>query len=74
MTDKTESLIKMTIHELLEALDPNLFWQIHRSTLVNVNAISDVKRDLRGRLSVKLKTRPEALAVSQPYACRFRHM
>ncbi len=74
MTDKVESLINMTIRELLDALDPHVFWQIHRSTLVNVNAISDVKRDLRGRLSVKLKTRPEALAVSQPYASRFRHM
>ena len=74
MTDKAESLINMTIRELLDALDPHLFWQIHRSTLVNVNAISDVKRDLRGRLSVKLKARPEALAVSQPYMSRFRHM
>ena len=74
MTDKAESLINMTIRELLDALDPHVFWQIHRSTLVNVNAISDVKRDLRGRLSVKLKARPEALPVSQPYACRFRHM
>lgn len=74
MTDKAESLINMTIRELLDALDPHVFWQIHRSTLVNVNAISDVKRDLRGRLSVKLKARPEVLPVSQPYACRFRHM
>lgn len=74
MTDQAESLINMTIRELLEALDPHVFWQIHRSTIVNVNAISDVKRDLRGRLSVKLKSRPEALPVSQPYACRFRHM
>ena len=74
MTDHAESLINMTIRELLEALDPHVFWQIHRSTLVNVNAISDVKRDLRGRLSVKLKARPETLPVSQPYASRFRHM
>lgn len=74
MTAKTESLIKKTIRELLEELDPNLFWQIHRSTLVNVTAIADVKRDLRGRLSVKLKARPETLAVSQPYEYRFRHM
>ena len=74
MTDHAESLINMTIRELLDALDPHVFWQIHRSTLVNVNAISDIKRDLRGRLSVKLKARPETLPVSQPYACRFRHM
>lgn len=74
MTAKAESLIKKTIRELLEELDPNLFWQIHRATLVNVTAIADVKRDLRGRLTVKLKARPETLAVSQPYEYSFRHM
>jgi DNA-binding LytR/AlgR family response regulator len=51
-----------------------LFWQIHRSTLVNVNAIAGVTRDLRGHLQVKLKQRAEALPVSESYTHLFRQM
>jgi DNA-binding LytR/AlgR family response regulator len=74
VTTGGESLIRKSLKELLEELDPNLFWQIHRSTIVNVNAISTVSRDLAGRLIVKLKGRKEALQVSQPYSHLFRQM
>jgi DNA-binding LytR/AlgR family response regulator len=74
VTTGGESLIRKSLKELLEELDPNLFWQIHRSTIVNVNAISTVSRDLAGRLIVKLKARKEALQVSQPYSHLFRQM
>jgi DNA-binding LytR/AlgR family response regulator len=55
-------------------LDPKVFWQIHRSTVVNVNAIAGVSRDLRGHLHVKLKQRKEALAVSESYVHLFKQM
>jgi DNA-binding LytR/AlgR family response regulator len=55
-------------------LDPALFWQIHRSTIINVNAIAGVSRDLAGHLIVKLKSRKETLPVSQPFAHLFRQM
>lgn len=74
VTTDGESLIRKSLKELLDELDPNLFWQIHRSTIVNVNAIGAVSRDLAGRLIVKLKDRKETLHVSQPYAHRFRQM
>ena len=61
----SESLIRKPIKELTDELDPNLFWQIHRSTLVNVNAIAGVTRDLRGHLQVKLKQRRKLLPVSE---------
>ena len=48
VTAGSESLIRKTIRELAAELDPELFWQIHRSTLVNANAIAGVTRDLRG--------------------------
>ena len=38
VTPSTESLIRKPIKELVDELDPDLFWQIHRSTLVNVTA------------------------------------
>jgi DNA-binding LytR/AlgR family response regulator len=47
---------------------------VHRGTIVNVNAISAVHRDLRGRLEVQLKQRAEALQVSATYAHLFRQM
>ena len=70
----SETLIRTSIRELVALVDPNLFWQIHRSTLVNVNAIAAVNRDLGGHLRVSLKRRPETLSVSEPYEHRFRSM
>ena len=74
MTADSELLIRRPIKELHEALDPQTFWQIHRSTLVNVNEIADVTRDLHGHLRVQLKSRKESLAVSEPYNHLFRQM
>ncbi|HET9340846.1 MAG TPA: LytTR family DNA-binding domain-containing protein [Casimicrobiaceae bacterium] len=51
-----------------------MFWQVHRSTLVNVNAITGGTRDLRGHLRLKLKNSKETLPVSEPYEHLFRHM
>jgi DNA-binding LytR/AlgR family response regulator len=73
-TADRELVIYRSIRELLESLDPAAFWQIHRGTIVNVNHIGGIARDFRGRLSVKLKRRPELLPVSAPYANRFRQM
>jgi DNA-binding LytR/AlgR family response regulator len=70
----SETLIRKTLRELTNELDPEVFWQIHRSTIVNANAISAAAHDLRGRLVVKLKARPETLEVSHPYAHLFRQM
>jgi len=69
-----ESLIRKTIKELTDELDPTSFWQIHRSTLVNVNAIESVVRDLRGHVQVRLKNRRELLPVSESCAHLFRSM
>jgi len=74
VTASSESLIRKSLKELLEELDPESFWQIHRSTIVNVSAIAGVSRDFAGRLFVKLKTRKETLPVSQLFAHRFKQM
>jgi DNA-binding LytR/AlgR family response regulator len=74
VTAAAQSLINKTIKELLEELDPEVFLQIHRGTIVNINAIAAIHRDLRGRLEVELKQRREALQVSASYAHLFRQM
>jgi DNA-binding response OmpR family regulator len=74
VTADQAALIRTPLKELLQALDPSVFWQIHRSTIVNVNAIEEVTRDMRGHLLLRLKSRKEALPVSQPFAHLFRQM
>jgi DNA-binding LytR/AlgR family response regulator len=74
VTPAAESLIKKPIKELTDELDPQQFWQIHRSTLVNVNSIAGVTRDIGGHLKLKLKQRPELLSVSEGYTHLFRQM
>lgn len=69
-----EALIRKPLKELVDELDPQQFWQIHRSTLVNVTAIAGANRDFRGRLQVKLKDRNESLLVAESYAHLFKQM
>jgi DNA-binding LytR/AlgR family response regulator len=73
-TAQVEALIRKPIKELVDELDPQLFWQIHRSTLVNVKAISEVTRDFRGRQIVLVKGHPEKLEVSRSYTGLFKGM
>jgi DNA-binding LytR/AlgR family response regulator len=74
VTPDAQALIKKTIRELTDELDPTMFWQVHRSTVVNVYAIDSVIRDDRGNLTLRLKNRGESLAVSEAYTHLFRQM
>lgn len=73
-TAQVEALIRKPIKELVDELDPQLFWQIHRSTLVNVKAIAGVTRDFRGRQIVAVRGHPEKLEVSRSYTGLFKGM
>jgi DNA-binding LytR/AlgR family response regulator len=73
-TASLEALIRKPIKELVDELDPTLFWQIHRSTLVNVKAIAGVSRDFRGRQIVAIKGHKEQLEVSRSYLGLFKGM
>ena len=74
VTADTEALIKTPIRELIDGVDADVFWQIHRSTLVNVNAIAGVTRDFRGQAHVKIKGKDESLVVSRIYSHLFKQM
>jgi DNA-binding LytR/AlgR family response regulator len=73
-TAQLEALIRKPIKELVDEVDPKVFWQIHRSTLVNVNAVAGVSRDFRGRQIVTVKGHGEKLEVSRSYAGLFKGM
>ena len=74
MTAQGEALLRKPIRELLDVLDPAMFKQIHRSTIVNLRAVASVTRDDTGKGLMRLKTRPETLQVSQPFMALFRNM
>ena len=73
-TERFEALIRKPVRDLAEELDPALFWQIHRATLVNVNAIEGVTRDIRGRHLVLIKGKSDKLEVSRSFLHLFKQM
>ena len=73
-TAEGEALIRTPLKELGEQLDPACFWQVHRGTIVNLGHVSTTTRDLTGRVTLTLKTRPEQVAVSRAYAHLFKQM
>ncbi|GAB3397255.1 LytTR family DNA-binding domain-containing protein [Massilia agilis] len=73
-TATAELLIRKTLKELADELDPDEFWRIHRSTLVRVDAIASVSRDLRGRQMLKVRNYPGELEVSRNHAHLFQQM
>ena len=73
-TETFEALIRKPIKELIEELDPKEFWQIHRATVVRVDAIAQVSRNLRGNQVVHLKGRDDKLEVSRTFSHLFKQM
>jgi len=74
LTRDAELLLRTPLKDLLAQLDPDHFWQVHRGTLVNVKQIVSAHHDLLGKVSLKLRDRPEKIAVSRSYAHLFRQM
>lgn len=69
-----DSIIRMPLRELLEQLDEEVFWQIHRGTVVNSAHIAHAKRDELGHLTLALKGRKDEIAVSRQFAHLFKQM
>ena len=73
-TKEFDALIKTPIKEILDGVDADKFWQIHRSTIVQANAIESVSRDFRGQATVRVRGRKENLTVSRPFSHLFKQM
>ena len=69
-----EALIRKTIRELADELDPEVFVQIHRSSIVNLHHVAQVVRGANETADVHLKGRPEVLPVSRSFVHLFRQM
>lgn len=73
-TPDGESLIRTPLSDLSAQLDPNAFWQIHRSVIVNINRVAATRRDVMGKVFVKLKDAKTELPVSRAYLHLFKGM
>jgi DNA-binding LytR/AlgR family response regulator len=73
-TAKAEYLIRTSITELAAQLDPGQFWQIHRSTIVNLAHMAGTRRDEASRLFVRIAGWPDELPVSRAYVHLFKPM
>ena len=74
MTAAGEHLLRRSIKDLEQELDPDHFWRIHRGIIVRVDQIVTAKRDLRGRYTITLRDRPESLRSSASYGKLFKQM
>lgn len=66
--------IRTPLKDLLAQLDPETFWQVHRSVIVRVSAIASLKRDDDGKLKIAIAGHRELLPVSAAFQDRFRPM
>jgi DNA-binding LytR/AlgR family response regulator len=73
-TPRFEALIRKPIKELVAELDPGEFWQIHRATVVRIDAVEQVSRNLRGNQVLHLKGSEERLEVSRTFNHLFKQM
>jgi DNA-binding LytR/AlgR family response regulator len=73
-TRDAELLLRTPLKELLSQLDPQKFWQVHRSTVVCVNQVVSAKHDLLGRVTLSLRDRKDTISVSRSYTHLFRQM
>ncbi len=74
VTNMDEAIIRTPLKELIGSLDPDIFWQVHRSVVVRVSAIDRVRKDELGHYSLHLKDRADTLPISSAFQSRFRGM
>ncbi len=74
VTADGEAIIRTPIKDILAGLDPDIFWQVHRGTVVRVSAIDRVRKDELGKSLLSLRGRSDALPVSAAFLHRFKGM
>ncbi len=74
ITANDEAIIRTSLRELLQMLDPDVFWQVHLSVIVRASAIAHVRRDELAKSSLRLRGKSEELPVSAAFQSRFRGM
>ena len=73
-TAEGEQLIRISLKELADQLDPSMFVQVHRATIVNMRTVVTAERDFTGRVMLTLKGLKDKVPVSRQYAHLFARM
>jgi DNA-binding LytR/AlgR family response regulator len=74
VTADREHLIRLSLRELLPQLDPQAFWQVHRSTVVQARLVASARREESGKVTLTLKGHGDKLVASRLYAHLFKGM
>ena len=74
VTAAREHLIRASLRELVPRLDAQVFWQVHRGTVVQARLITTARREESGKVTLSLAGRGEKLTVSRLYAHLFKGM
>ena len=74
VTEKEDVLIRTPLKELVEGLDPDVFWQVHRGAIVNVQRITKITRDGVEKHSLVLRGSNEKISVSRHFFHLFKQM
>jgi DNA-binding LytR/AlgR family response regulator len=72
--EPAEAIVRTPLKDLAARLDPAQFAQVHRSAVVNLRAVSHVKRGDNETADIHLKGRPEILPVSRSFLHLFKQM
>ncbi len=72
VTAERDYWVRVSLRELLPQLDAERFWQVHRSTVVHIDAVARALRQENGTVLLELRQRPEKLIVSRVHANRFK--
>jgi DNA-binding LytR/AlgR family response regulator len=72
ITREHESLLRKSLKELIDELNPNDFWQVHRGTVINVKHLGEAHRDDEGKVTLKFKDSNEMVEVSRSYSHLFK--
>lgn len=73
-TQNSEFLIKTPIKTLESQLDPERFWQVHRSAIVNIDKILKIKRSFTNQMQISFEGIADTLKVSRSFEHLFTHM
>lgn len=74
VTADEEAILRTPLREILQRLNRDEFWQVHRSFIVQLRAIEAVKRNELGGLEIGVRGRKEVIPVSHAFRGRFRGM
>jgi DNA-binding LytR/AlgR family response regulator len=74
ITKDKERYVRTPLKELLNELDPDEFWQVHRSSVIRVGAIERVAKDDMSRMHIKLRDHAVLVPVSAAFTGRFKQM